>query len=653
MIILIITGILCFVAFAVDTNAIISFYCGILLEAIAILSCTYAYLHEDNVESTMNNFKSMVPKYCNVIRDGINTIISSENVVPGDLLHVTLGSQICADARLIWLQDLKVEMSSLTGEPAAVDRKIESNVAEIQEIHAQNLVFNTAQVIEGEGYAIAYATGDNTLIGKIAELVASTNEDVKTPLQSEISNFVNRIAIAALSMSILFFIIGYFRTNVFITAFINGFIVVSVVCIPQGFPMIIVSILCIGSRRMASKDCYVKHLSSVETLGSVNLICSDKTGTLTQNKMSVENFWFDGKFVNSKDVDKFDINIFGSTFSYLEIIMAICNRCHFEDSISFNDKLVEPFNLEKLNTTITSDSRRFVIGGDASETAMFNFVSSRFSVDLLNYCFTKECEFPFNSKSKISMTVVSSVNFFNNQSKMLLIKGAPEKLVECSTHYMLNGTRLPIDANFFNTFNEAYETFGGNGERVIGVAYLQLDINNNHVTAENIPSLGYTFVGLVTLKDPPKDSVPSAIKSIKNAGVRIFMVTGDHHLTAQSIARQIGLISENSVTNLDYCKKLKLSNYDLLKNKELDSEYQAAIFTGSEIENFTDEDWYRALSHKEVVFARTSPEQKLSIVSNAQKLGNVVAVTGDGVNDSPALKKADIGIAMGITGSDV
>ena len=465
------------------------------------------------------------------------------------------------------------------------------------------------------------------------------------------------------------------RTYIFISAFVNGFIVVSVACVPEGLPMTLVSCLGIASRRMASKDCYVKQLSSVETLGSVNLICSDKTGTLTQNKMAVENFWFDGMAHMSTQVianwspafmRRMDI---APTFSYIEAIMGVCNKSHYEDSVPLTEDQVMDLemlaNLDpsrtfstlraKLNIRLVDDTKRNIVGGDASELAMFKYVASRQPVELLSYNYHKGFEMPFNSKIKMSMTVATWLDYNSKEPKrMLMIKGAPERLLQRSTHYMQYGVAKPIDTSFNNIYNEAYERFGGNGERVIGFACVMLDPNDKcDYTSETVPSSGYTFLGLVTLKDPPKASVPDAVKAIKHAGVRIFMVTGDHYLTAQAIARQVGIISPDSVSNLDYCKEAGLTTMQAWKDPSLDQFYQAAVFTGADLESFEEEDWTRALSKKEVVFARTSPEQKLIIVSHAQKLGNVVAVTGDGVNDSPALKKADIGIAMGISGSDV
>ena len=672
MILLIVAGVLCFIAYSLDTTQALNLYSAILLEGVTFLSCTFAYIQEGHADSAMAAFKNMIPKYATVIRDGVQVSIPAADIVPGDIVYIKLGTQVPADARLLWIQDLKVEMSSMTGEPNAVSRKLVGD--EDQEVHASNLVFSTAQVVEGEGIGLVYNIGDQTLIGNIAKLASDTKE-VETPLQREVSIFVKKLSIVAFISAVVFFAIGFGRTSNFLNAFVNGFIVVSVACVPEGLPATIVSCLGIASRRMAAKDCYVKQLSSVETLGSINLICSDKTGTLTQNKMAVENFWFDGiSHQNTQVIANYSPAYMrqqktSPTFMFMETIMAVCNRSRYEDNAQLTEEQVMDLemlsNLDasktfstmraKLNVRLVDDSKRKIVASDASELAMFKFVASRQSIDLLNYNVHKGFEMPFNSKIKMSMVVASWLDHNSKEPRrMLLIKGAPERLIDRSTTYMVHGRAQPIDGEFHRLYQEAYEKFGGGGERVIGFACLELDPRAEcHFTSDTVPSANYTFLGLVTLKDPPKDSVPPAVKLIKSAGVRIFMVTGDHYLTAQAIARQVGIISPDSISNLDYCKESNQTTMEAWKDSSLDQFYQAVVFTGSEIEHFTTEDWNRALSKKEVVFARTSPEQKLIIVSNAQRLGNVVGVTGDGVNDSPALKKADIGIAMGIAGSDV
>jgi sodium/potassium-transporting ATPase subunit alpha len=382
-------------------------------------------------------------------------------------------------------------------------------------------------------------------------------------------------------LAVVFFCIGYWGNKLpFTAAFVNGFIVVAVACVPEGLPMTVVSCLSIASKNMAEKDCFVKQLQSVETMGSVSLICSDKTGTLTQNKMVVENFFFDlychaGNQIRSKCVSnmfRLEINEFFMkvvdlfhllcfslpvasmrrepvmpTFAYIEAIMGVCNRTRFEDHRELTPEQV--VELEMLNTLdpqrtlstlraklslrLMDDTKRSIVGGDASEQAMFQFVTSRQSIELLRFHHNIEFEVPFNSKNKFSVTVATFRDpCLNNQKRrILMMKGAPERvLARCNT-VMNHGRAVPIDSMFQNKFDDAYERFGNEGERVIGFACMELDAEADlHFSNDNWPQNGYTFLGLITLKDPPKDSVPPAIAKIRKAGIRVFMVTGDHHL---------------------------------------------------------------------------------------------------------------------------
>lgn len=671
MIMLLLAGVLSLVAYSLDTTQPINMYLGILLFGVTFLSCTFAYFQEGKATSAMSGFQNMLPRSARVIRDGREIEIPAIDLVPGDVIRVVIGDQIPADARCFWVNDLKVEMSSLTGEPNALSRKVISE--EDRDIEASNLIFNTSQCMEGEGYAIVYGTGDNTLIGRIANLASGTKEG-QTPLQIEVSLFVKKIATLAFSLCIIFFVIGMARGAAFISTFISA-IIVAIACVPEGLPMTVVSALSITAKRMADKHCFIKQLSSVETLGSVNLICSDKTGTLTQNKMCVANFWFD-LYSFPADAVKRDLpparlrpkkGDATPTFAFMEATMGVCNRTRFEDQRDltpaevadleiFNnlDPLMTASTLRaKMNIRLTDDSRRKVVDGDASEQAMFNFVVSRQSVELMRFNYKVEFDLPFNSKNKFSLAIVSWYDTgLQRMRRMVLLKGAPERVLARCNSYIYRGESKPKDERFSEAFNSAYERFGSLGERVIGFASLELDAQNKVVyTSDNWPQDGYSYLGLVTLKDPPKESVPPAIKTLKQAGLRIFMVTGDHHLTGAAIARQVGIISEESVTVQDLMVQYGKTEEQIWD--EHAHEIDAVVVTGAQIEHYVERDWNRILGKKEVVFARTSPEQKLEIVKNAQRLGNVVAVTGDGVNDSPSLKQADIGIAMGHTGSDV
>jgi magnesium-transporting ATPase (P-type) len=591
----------------------------------------------------------------------------------GDIIHIKIGDKVPADARLFWCQgnpmfsrthlmddhqtnpslsaDLKLEMSSLTGEPNAISRSVIAS--EERDIDASNLVFNTAQCMEGEGYGIVYATGDHTFIGRIASLASETKE-APTPMQREVLIFVSRLSVVALTMAIVFFLIGWgrqsFNKSAWIPAFVNGFVVIAVACVPEGLPVTVVSCLSIASARMAEQDCYVKQLSSVETLGSVSLICSDKTGTLTMNKMAVANFFFDlyrhsgAAMLETLPPSSMRSEPKMPTFAYMETIMGVCNRERFVDQRELTEMQVDQMEAisaikpgqtmntmrAKLSMALKDDSKRESLGGDPSERAMFQYVASRQSIELMRYKHAIELEVPFNSKNKFSLSVASFIDPSTKQPrKVLMMKGAPERVLARCKSFMLRGESVPIDDEFRQKYDDAYNTYGNDGERVLGFAVLELDLNAPKLTSETWPQSGYTFLGLVTLRDPPKPSVPPAIAIVRKAGIRVFMVTGDHHLTGAAIARQVGIISQEAITNHDIVEQYHCTMDDAFESHL--HEFDAVVVTGAELESFTEERWDAVLSKKEVVFARTSPEQKLQIVTHAQKLGNIVAVTGDGV----------------------
>jgi sodium/potassium-transporting ATPase subunit alpha len=515
MLLLIIAGILSFIAYAFDTKQPINLYLGILLEAVTFLSCVYSFLQEGKATSAMESFKSMLPKFAFVIRDGTGRSVPASNLVVGDVIRVATGDQVPADARVFFVQDLKLEMSSLTGEPNAISRSL--NATEDRDIEAANLLFNTAQCHEGEGYAIVYATGDQTFIGRIAQLASNTKE-VETPMQKEVLIFVKRLGVVALTMACIFFIIGFARikfTN-WIPPFVNGFIVVAVACVPEGLPMTVVSCLSVASKRMAEEDCYVKQLSSVETLGSVNLICSDKTGTLTQNKMVVANFFFDlyrhvaDAMNETLPVHQMRRETVMPTFAYIEAIMGVCNRERFADEHKLTDVEADYLDtMRNLDTRATlqrqghtqrvqqkldvakllkDDAKRESGGGDASERAMFQFVAPRQSIELMRFDHRVEFEVPFNSKNKFSVSVASFIDPATKQPrKVLMMKGAPERVLKRCNTFMFHGKPQPIDAAFTQKYEESYDLFGNNGERVLGFAVIELAADSARFTSENWP----------------------------------------------------------------------------------------------------------------------------------------------------------------------
>jgi len=391
---------------------------------------------------------------------------------------------------------------------------------------------------------------------------------------------------------------------------------------------------------MATKNCLVKNLEAVETLGSTSTICSDKTGTLTQNRMTVAHMWFDNHIVDSDTTE----NLSGASFdtkapgwSPLSRVATLCSRAEFKTG--------------QENLPISKRD----VNGDASETAILKCMESiNGKVMAYRNKYPKVCEVPFNSSNKYQVSV-HECDETPNSAYLLAMKGAPERILDCCSTIMVNGQELPMNDEMKEAFNAAYMDLGGRGERVLGFCDKALsedffpkgfkfDSDN-----PNFPLTGLRFVGLMSMIDPPRSAVPDAVAMCRSAGIKVVMVTGDHPITAKAIARSVGIISEGSETVDDIAERL---NIPIERVNPRDA--KAAVIHGQDLRDMTEDQLDELLRmYPEVVFARTSPQQKLMIVEGFQRMGAIVAVTGDGVNDSPALKKADIGVAMGIAGSDV
>merc|ERR1712048_40319 len=400
--------------------------------------------------------------------------------------------------------------------------------------------------------------------------------------------------------------------------------------------------LTLTAKRMAKKNCLVKNLEAVETLGSTSTICSDKTGTLTQNRMTVAHMWFDNKIV---EADTSEDQSGGtqawkdtSGWKTLERVATLCNRAEFKGGQESESILKKEVN------------------GDASEAAILKCTElSNGNVMEYRKRNAKVCEIPFNSTNKFQVSIHETEDK-NDNRHLLVMKGAPERIVDRCSTIVVDGRELPMTEEWRNAFEAAYMELGGLGERVLGFCDYMLPADKYPVgypfDAEdvNFPLEGLRFVGLMSMIDPPRAAVPDAVSKCRSAGIKVIMVTGDHPITAKAIAKNVGIISADTYTKEEIAaeKGIPISQVN-------PADVDAAVIHGSEqLKHMTDQELDDVLAnHSEIVFARTSPQQKLNIVDGCQRQGQIVAVTGDGVNDSPALKKADIGVAMGIAGSDV
>ncbi|PVV02300.1 hypothetical protein BB560_003250, partial [Smittium megazygosporum] len=563
--------------------------------------------------------------------EGALSEIEASTLVPGDLVFMRLGDKVPADIYIVKSSELQVDNSSLTGESEPQERGPEN--IQTNPLEATNLVFNGTNCVSGKGYGIVIRTGDSTVLGQIAGLTSSA-DDRPSPLSLEISKFVKIISTVAILSAIIFFIVGQVINND-IAFSINFAIGMFAAWIPEGLPATVTMLLTFAAKRLSKRNVLVKDLKGVDTLGAITMLATDKTGTLTKNQMTLTYLWTNGNLYSAsitsdKNAEPItDTSIFG--VSDCIQASALCSSVKF-------DKTDVPV------------AKRNIIG-DATEAGLTRFAATRLD-DYDNYLVdhAKVFEVPFNSTNKWMLTI-NKVQHETGIHK-LLIKGAPERILRLCSSIMYNNTVEPLSDAEKAKFTESYEYMASKGHRVIAVAKSDLPADKypeGYVfdkKQQNYPMGDYTFVGLVSLEDPPKHGVREAVGRLRTAGIQVIMVTGDHPLTAEAIGRKINLILGE--TKSEVAKRTGRPVESIGED-----EYDAVVIHGEELATMTDEDWDQIFHKPEVIFARTSPKNKLEIVTRAQSLGHIVGVTGDGVNDSPALKQSDLGIAMNVSGSDV
>jgi len=632
-------SILCFIAYALQAASFEdppddNLYLGIVLAVVVFVTGVFSYYQENKSSRIMESFKNMVPQFALCVRDGEKITIKAEELTLGDIIEVKFGDRLPADIRILECRGFKVDNSSLTGESEPQSRS--SECTDENPLETKNLAFFSTNAVEGTAKGMVVSIGDTTVMGRIAGL-ASGLDSGETPLSKEITHFIHIITAVAVFLGVGFFIIAFILGYYWLDAvvFLIGIIVANV---PEGLLATVTVCLTLTAKRMAAKSCLVKNLEAVETLGSTSTICSDKTGTLTQNRMTVAHMWFDNQ-IHEADTSENQTGLshFKSMPSWkpLERCAALCNRAEFKA-----DQVGIPVLKREVN-------------GDASEAALLKCAELSLG-DVMEFRNKnkKITEIPFNSTNKYQV----SIHETESQAYYLLVmKGAPERILERCSSILVDGKEQPLTEKWVDEFNMAYLALGGLGERVLGFCDLPLSFkeyprgykfDNEDV---NFPLENLRFLGLISMIDPPRAAVPDAVAKCRSAGIKVIMVTGDHPITAKAIAKSVGIISAGSKTVEDLSEEMKIPVESV--NPRL---AKAAVINGAELKELSESQLDEVLfHHNEIVFARTSPQQKLIIVEGCQRMGSIVAVTGDGVNDSPALKKADIGIAMGIAGSDV
>jgi len=635
-------AILCFLAYTIQATNYEeppddNLYLGVVLSTVVTVTGIFSYYQESKSAKIMEGFKNLVPQYALVRRNGGEKLtVEAIDLTLGDMVEIKFGDRCPADLRVIESRGFKVDNSSLTGESEPQSRG--PDFTHDNPLETKNLAFFSTNAVEGTAVGMVVNIGDNTVMGRIAGL-ASGLEGGQTPINKEIEHFIHIITGVAVFLGVSFFIIAFALGYNWLDAviFLIGIIVANV---PEGLLATVTVCLTLTAKRMAAKNCLVKNLEAVETLGSTSCICSDKTGTLTQNRMTVAHMWFDNKIVEadtSEDQSGSGFDKEAPGWKALERVAMLCNRADFKGG--------------QENVGILKKE----VNGDASEAAILKCTElTKGKVMDYRAKNKKVCEIPFNSSNKFQVSIHETEDAADKRYLMVM-KGAPERILQRCTTIVVDGTERPMTEDWKNAFETAYMELGGLGERVLGFCDFMLPEDKFpqgypfDSEEENFPLEGLRFVGLMSMIDPPRAAVPDAVVKCRSAGIKVILVTGDHPITAKAIARSVGIISEGQETVEDIATRKGIDIKDVNPR-----EAHAAVIHGGEIKDLSEKALDEILMyHTEIVFARTSPQQKLIIVEGCQRMGAIVAVTGDGVNDSPALKKADIGVAMGIAGSDV
>jgi sodium/potassium-transporting ATPase subunit alpha len=676
LILLNVSGVLSVVAYAVAGD-ITNLYLGIVLFVVVFLTGYGQYHEESKAHKILDSFTKMLATTCEVIRDGTQQNINVELLVPGDLVVVKNGNKVPADMVLLLCRSLKTECASLTGESEPITCTDRPSPPGTRIYECKNMVFNSSLCFDGMAIGLVLHTGDRTAIGTIAKLASDTKQREST-LQKEVRKFVELIAIVAISMATVCFVASIFLQNAnttdeIITLFINGFLIIMVANVPQGLPTTVISLLSLAARNMAQRSVLIKRLDCVETLGSTSIICSDKTGTLTTNVMTVTDIWYNQRLLKRQRWEAKDL--YGQEPQALLYRSAIlCNRAEPVDADDYREESER--KREALRQRISNVShlswrnsvQKSVLdpahdipmpkfAGNPSDCALLNYCDQMHSVTALRQEYPIIFEVPFNSTNKWQLVIVKSKKVLEDSHMVeyeVLMKGAPEVILHrCKTFSSTIKGRSEITDAFREDFNKRYEEFASQGRRVLALCSMTFlapencqfgEEENNPTDPYNFPTTGLNFVGMIAIMDPPRDNVPDAIAKCHSAGVKVFMVTGDHPFTARAIAKEVGLLKTDN-------------NILLLENETSEVDWdvcEGAVVHGSRIDALTDDKWSIILSKPGVCFARTTPAHKLLIVKKCQELQKaIVAVTGDGVNDAPALKQADVGVAMGLNGSAV
>lgn len=559
---------------------------AIIILAILILNAIIGVFQESKAEKSLDALEKLSAPRCKVIRDGEHKIIESRELVVGDIVEIETGDSVPADLRLVEAVNLKMQEAALTGESVPVEKNTEAIAEDVQTGDMMNMAFGSTSVTYGRGRGVVVAVAGKSEVGKIASMIQSVHE-VKTPMQTRLDQLGKTLAVICLVVCTVIMLIGLCYGRGLMEMFMTA-VSLAVAAIPEGLPAVSTVVLALGVQRLAKKNAIVRNLPSVETLGSTTVICSDKTGTLTQNRMTVTKI-----YSNERQYDA------GSDSPAIRNIIRI--------GILANDAM------------ISRDGEKIKTLGDPTEAALID-VGLRYGIDRDAVCtmMPRVAEIPFDSRRKL----MSTIHETGDGTFAVAVKGGLDEILRCCTFIEDADGIRPVTAEDKDSISEANVEMASQALRVLAFAYKQIDTLPSSLSTLSVES-DLVFLGMVGMIDPPREEAGQAVQQCKVAGIKPVMITGDHKITAAAIAEQLGILAGGD-----------------------------RILTGADVEALSDRE-LEEMTGNVSVFARVAPEHKVRIVEAFQKRGNVVAMTGDGVNDAPSLKLADIGVAMGITGTDV
>jgi len=572
--------------------AVISYFTGDKVEAIMIIvvvmiMSVFGVIQEAKAEQAIEALKDMSTPHANAIRDGVTTMIKSTELVPGDIVQLEAGDVVPADLRLIQTASLKVEEAALTGESVPVEKHLDLLTdPETSLGDRKNMAYMNSNITYGRGIGVVVGTGMDTEVGQIASMLAQADE-TNTPLKENLNHLGKVLTIAILVICVVMFGVGMIRGNNTWVEMLLTSVSLAVAAIPEGLPAIVTIVLALGTQKMAKRNALVRKLPAVETLGSTEIICSDKTGTLTMNQMTVEQI-----FTNNQ------IQPASAAIDLTNMTLKIMNMCN--------------------DTKVGSEGQLI---GDPTETALVQFgMDKQLNLQQVLKEEPRVEEIPFDSERKLMTTV----HKLSTGQYLVAVKGAPDELLKRSTQFEVAGQVSEMDETERQLILDTNKQLATQALRVLAMAYKIVDKLPESISSETLEK-DLVFSGLVGMIDPERKEAANAVKVAKEAGIRPIMITGDHRDTAEAIAVRLGILEKG---------------------------HSESVITGAELNDLSDEAFAKKVSQYSV-YARVSPEHKVRIVKAWQNEGKVVAMTGDGVNDAPALKTADIGIGMGITGTEV